>query len=323
LLERLEKRCTAIDRGIVALFRKSQTNIFPCPIGSVSPAQSVNFPCPKTLFRLSPEPMTISILIPIPTATPIVLTKYQSDSEIVIGGRYNICSLPDFQWGGGAMKKRRTYCRILVLAAVISLAVIIPQQVLAQTNKGIELYNQWQFADAEKALREALKADPSETLANYYLGLSVLMQEKYNEAVDIFLKVKRSQDKADQWSRPAVPSEYQIQLATARARLGLGQFDEAWKNLESARIEDGKASDVYVYRGQFYVLQKKNSEAIKELEKAIKLDDKNAYAYYYLGFAYYQAGQPDKAVTALKMFLQLNPNAPDAPKAKKLVDQLC
>ena len=117
------------------------------------------------------------------------------------------------------MNKQRIYCRILVLSVVFLLAVLIPQQIFAQSSKGIELYNQWQFAEAEKVLREALKADPSETLANYYLGLSVLMQEKYSEAIDIFVKVKRSQDKADQWTRPAVPSEYQIQLAMARARL--------------------------------------------------------------------------------------------------------
>jgi cytochrome c-type biogenesis protein CcmH/NrfG len=221
------------------------------------------------------------------------------------------------------MNKRITRCLILMLSVVLSLAVIMPQTICAQTSKGIELYNAWKFADAEKVLREALKAEPSATLANYYLGLSVLMQDKHSEALDIFLKVKRSQDKADQWTRPAVPSEYQIQMAMARARLELNQYEEAWKNLESARIEDGKASDVYVYRGQYYVLKNKNSEAVKELEKAIKLDEKNAYAYYYMGLAYYQSGQADKAVTALKMFLQLFPGAPEAGNAKKIVDQLC
>jgi len=221
------------------------------------------------------------------------------------------------------MSTRKTHCRILVLSVVFLLTVIIPQRILAQTSKGVELYNQWKFAEAEKVLRDALKADPSDTLASYYLGLSALMQDKHSEALDLFLKAKSSRDKADQRTRPAVPSEYQIQIAIARARLELKQYAEAWKNLESARIEDGKASDVYVYRGQYYVQQKKNSEAIKELEKAIKLDDKNAYAYYYLGLAYYQAGQAAKAVDALKMFLQLFPSAPEADSAKKLVDQLC
>ena len=221
------------------------------------------------------------------------------------------------------MNKRKTCCRILVLSLVFSMAVIIPQQICAQTSKGIELYNGWKFADAEKVLREALKANPSEALANYYLGLSLLMQDKHTAALDMFQKVKRIQDKADKSTRPPVPSEYQIQLAMARTHLELKQFEPAWKSLESAKNEDGNASDVYVFRGEYYVLQNKNNEALKELEKAIKLDEKNAYAYYYQGLAYYQSGQAEKAVTALKMFLQLFPQAPEAPNAKKIVDQLC
>ena len=109
----------------------------------------------------------------------------------------------------------------------------------------------------------------------------------------------------------------------ARARLGLKQYDEAWKNLESARIENGKSSDVYVYRGVYYYQQEKLPEAIKELEKAISLDKKNPYAYYYEGLSYYKMSVPDKAVSALKMFLQLYPNAPEAAKAKEIVDKLC
>ncbi len=221
------------------------------------------------------------------------------------------------------MNRRGTWSTILILSVAISIAAIIPHQVLAQTNKGIELYNEWKFADAERVFREALKTNPSDTLGNYYLGLSLLMQEKFAEAVDVFVKVKRSQDKAGKGTRPPVPSEYEIQLATARARLGLKQFEEAWKNLELARVEDGNASDIYVYRGEYYVLQGKNSEAIKELDKAIKLDENNAYAYYYLGLAYYQSGQGEKALTALRKFLQLDPHAPESGHAKRLVDQLC
>jgi tetratricopeptide (TPR) repeat protein len=262
--------------------------------------------------------MLIAIAMPIPASA----AEHQSVSEIAGCGRYNVLGLFDIQWGG-VMNRQKAFCRILVLSVVFSLAAIVPPQIYAQTNKGVELYNQWQFADAEKALREALKSDPSETRTNYFLGLSVLMQEKYTEALDIFLKVKHSQETVSQWDRPPVPDEYQIQLALARARLGLKQYEEAWKNLESARIENGKSSDVYVYRGAFYVLQEKNKEAIRELEKAIKLDEKNGHAYYYLGLAYFHSGQPQKAVTALKMFLQLEPQAPEAVKAKLIVDQLC
>jgi len=221
------------------------------------------------------------------------------------------------------MTARKAYRRILVLSVVFSLMAVIPQWSLAQTNRGIELYNSWQFKEAENVLRTAVKADPSDTLANYYLGLSVIVQENYREGLEIFLKVKQSQDRADQRTRPPVPSEYQTQMGLARARIGLKQYADAWKNLESARIEDGRSSEVFTYRGVYYLEQEKFKEAIKELEKAISLDKKNPYAFYYAGLAYYRSGNPQKAVDALKTFLSLAPDAPEAPKAKELVDKLC
>jgi tetratricopeptide (TPR) repeat protein len=210
---------------------------------------------------------------------------------------------------------------MLVVSAVISLIAALPLQSFAQAERGIELYNSGNFEEAEKALRQVLiKANSAITPANYYLGLSILGQKRYEEALDIFLEVKKSQDKTDQQVRPAVPSEYQIQLALGRARLGLGQFDEAWRNLEAARTEDGSASDVYVYRGVFYLEQKKYDKAIESLEKAISLDDQNAYAYYYAGMAYYRSGNGKKAAEDLKTFIKLAPDAPEVDQARETIN---
>jgi tetratricopeptide (TPR) repeat protein len=221
------------------------------------------------------------------------------------------------------MSQPRTCRNILVLSVLFSLTAVIPQEIFAQAEKGIELYNSGEYQKAERSLQEALKAEPRNVTARYYLGLSILQQEKYRDALDIFLKVKDEQDKAEQRTRSAIPSEYQMQLAIARARLGLKQYAEAWKNLESAKIEDANSSDVYMYRGLYYLQQEKHAEAIKELEKAISLNKNNAYAYYYAGLAYAGSGNGEKAVETLKLFLQLAPNAPEAAKAKSLIDSLC
>jgi len=201
----------------------------------------------------------------------------------------------------------------MVLALVVSLIAVLPQQTLAQAQKGIDLYNAGKYQEAEKALQEALKKDSQNAPSNYYLGMSMLMQQKYREALDAFLKVKKSQGRA-------VPSEYQIQLALGRARLGLRQFSEAWTNLESARKEDGSASDVYVYRGVFYLDQGKYAQAIKELEKAISLDDQNPYAYYYSGMANFKSGNGKKAAEDLKTFIKLAPDAPEVEKARETIN---
>lgn len=221
------------------------------------------------------------------------------------------------------MIKQPAFCIILVLSVVFSMMAVMTQPIFAQTNKGIELYNSWEFQQAEQVFREALKSDPKDVQASYYLGLSILMQEKYGEALEVFLKVKDAQDKASQASRSAVPDEHQIQIALAQARLGLKQYDEAWKNLEFAKKEHADSVDTHVYRGVYYLYKEDVKKAIKELDKAISLDEHNAYAHYYAGHAYLRSGNPAKAVEMLKIFLQLAPDAPEAVKAKALIDALC
>jgi len=187
------------------------------------------------------------------------------------------------------MNKRGAVGLILVFSIVFSLVAAIPQTVLAQTAKGsIELYN---------------------------LGLSNLSQEKYKEALNAFLQVKAGSK--------TNPREFQIQLALARARIGLKQYDEAWKNLETARLENSNSSEVYLYRGVFYFQQEKYREARNELDKAISLNKKEAYAYYYEGFAHYHLGEAAKAVEDLKTFVSLEPDAPEVEKVTILIKQLC
>ena len=221
------------------------------------------------------------------------------------------------------MNKQATMCVILVFSVVFSVMAFMAQPIFAQTNKGIDLCAAWKFEEAEKVLREALKADPQDILASYYLGLSVLMQEKHSEALEVFLKVKDAQDKASPQSRSSVPDEHQIQIALARARLELKQYDEAWQNLESAKKEHPDSADVHLYRGVYYLYKEDIKKAIKELDKAISLDEHDPYAHYYAGHAYLRSGNPAKAVEMLKIFLQLAPVAPEAVKAKALIDALC
>jgi tetratricopeptide (TPR) repeat protein len=221
------------------------------------------------------------------------------------------------------MDKRKMCCGVLVLTIVFSLTAVVPSQVIAQTTKGIELYNAGDFKGAERVLRDALKTAPSDAAATYYLGLSILLQNRYKEAADEFLKVKDVSVKASKQSQSSIPSEYQIQVALARARLGLKQYAEAWKNLESATKESSHSSEVYMYRGLYYLQQNKNPEAIKELEKAISLDAKNAYAYYYAGVANDREKHAERAVELLRIFLKLAPNAPEAAEAQSIIDRLC
>jgi tetratricopeptide (TPR) repeat protein len=222
------------------------------------------------------------------------------------------------------MKKQLTSpCVILVFSIMLLAMAILPQPIMAQTDKGVALCNSWEFQKAEPVLRAALKANPQDIQANYYLGLAVLMQDKHEEALQIFLKVLADVDKPGQQGRSPLSDKYQIQIALARARLELKQNDEALKNLEAANKIRPNGVDVYVYRGMYYLNLQNAQKAIIELEKAISLDKKDAYAHYYAGRAYLQSGNPARAVDMYKIFLQLAPQAPEAVKVKALITELC
>jgi tetratricopeptide (TPR) repeat protein len=221
------------------------------------------------------------------------------------------------------MKKNNIFCKILVLSVVLTLMAVMPFQVFAQTKNGIELYNSWKFPEAEKVLREALKVAPGDMQAAYYLGLSLLLQDKHEEALEVLKKVKGTKDTAGKLDKSAVPDEFQIQVALARTYLELKKLPEALKNLEAAAQIHPEAADVYTFRGAYYLQQANLKKAAKDLEKALDLDAQNAYANYYLGHVYLRQGDPSKAVEMFKTFLQLAPQAPEAPKAKALVDALC
>jgi tetratricopeptide (TPR) repeat protein len=206
----------------------------------------------------------------------------------------------------------------------ISLIVFTPKQILAQINRGIDLYNEGEFFKALSVFQDILKANPADNRANYYFGLCALSEERYADAEEAFLKVKPGDiKKGSKQAKGILPSEYDLQIGLAQARLGLKLYEDAWSTLEYAKVLNAGSADVYVYRGVFYLQQDKNREAIKELEKAISLDAQNPYAYYYEGLAHYHAGEPLPAVEALKTFLQLAPFAPEAGRAKQIIDQLC
>lgn len=221
------------------------------------------------------------------------------------------------------MRKSVTLINISVFCAVVILTGGVSVQVMAQTEKGIALYNSWEAEKAEETLREVLKNEPDDLRAGYYLGLSLLMQEKYQEALDAFQKVKAPVDEAAVSGESGIPDEGMLELALTRVYLGLKKYPEAWECLEAAEGAGANPAYIHTFRGAYYLEMNDVSEAAGELEKAIELDSQNAYAYYYSGFVNLRTGNPAKAVQMFEMFLKLAPYAPEADEAKFLIDSLC
>jgi len=220
------------------------------------------------------------------------------------------------------MKKKRFYCGVATLCLIAGCSSAIPQ-LFAQAEEGIELLHSHYYAEAEGKLQAALDADQENNSVRYYLGMALLNQGKYAEALKKLEAAGSEQERASQWSPPTIPSVYQVDLALAQAYLGLQRYEDAWPKLQSARIENPDSSDVFLYRGVYYYMQKEYESAVEDLEKAIKLDSQNSYAYYYVGMAYFEMSQLGEMVEVFKIFLQIAPNAPEAPDVKRMVNEMC
>jgi regulator of sirC expression with transglutaminase-like and TPR domain len=70
------------------------------------------------------------------------------------------------------------------------------------------------------------------------------------------------------------------------------------------------------------LLKKGDDFGMRYLETALGLEPGLIDAHKFLGYAYQSKGQIKDAINELSVYLQLQPNAPDAPKVSKDVEAL-
>jgi tetratricopeptide (TPR) repeat protein len=215
------------------------------------------------------------------------------------------------------MNKSPMTRKFLLFLTVSILIVCMQYPVMGQTEKGMELFNALEFKNAEDAFRNVFTNDPENIEAGYYLGMSLLMQGEYEKAANVFEKLKAS-GKTNRLNKG------QLEIALTHIYLELDKYSEALKSLDAAKNAQANPADIHTFQGAYY-LEKDNDaqRGLEELEKAIEMAPENAYAYYYSGYAQVRLGHPAKAVQLFRRFLELAPYAPEAEKAKILIDALC
>jgi tetratricopeptide (TPR) repeat protein len=196
------------------------------------------------------------------------------------------------KWGGRPVKR---FVPIVILMVFVSLA-------LADTDRGIELYRQGKYAEAQSELGKAVQADPEDARAQRYLGLALVEQHKAAEAREPLNQANRLD--------PGPESN----LALARMHVELKELDKADEAMKEA---DGPDKD-YV-QGLIQLQRGQNQDAAATLEKYIKDNPEHAYAHYYAGMAYNAAKRPDKMLSHFELFVRLKPDAPEARKVRAVL----
>ena len=96
-------------------------------------------------------------------------------------------------------------------------------------------------------------------------------------------------------------------------------YDKALENAKKAvELNAGSAGAHYALGMTLGYLQNFGSAALS-LEKAVSFDPANAYYHYQLGLVQYRLKRYDQTIAHCERFIELTPDAPEAPQVKLLL----
>ena len=173
---------------------------------------------------------------------------------------------------------------------------------LADTDRGVELYRQGKYAEAQSELSKVVGANPDDAQAQRFLGLALVEQHKPGEAQEHLVKANELKPDGDS------------KLALARLYIEQKDLDKAEDVMKGAEGEE-----LNYVRGLLQFNRQQNAEAAASLEQYLQDHPNHAYAHYYAGLAYNGAKRPDKMLTHFGMFVKLKPDAPEAKKVRAVL----
>ena len=221
------------------------------------------------------------------------------------------------------MNRKSLVCRFLFVSVLFFLIGGASLNVLADKESGLKSLSVGEFEKAEAIFSEVLKGDADNAEAGYYMGLSLLLQEKFDEALGIFQNLKLNINNRAVMKNTDIPTKGQVEIGLARSYLGLKNFSEALKCVDAAETAKSDPIEVYTFKGAYYLEINENTKAKEQLEMALELKSDNPYTYYYAGIVNLRLGDPQKAIKLFEMFLNMAPYVPEAEHAKFLIDTLC
>jgi tetratricopeptide (TPR) repeat protein len=173
---------------------------------------------------------------------------------------------------------------------------------LADTDRGVELYKQGKYAEAQAELTKAVQGNPDDARARRYLGLSLVEQHKPSDAAEHLNKANEIDSSGDN------------KLALARMYIEQKDFDKA-----ESLIKGSDGEELNYVRGLLQFNRQQNKEAAASLESYLQDHPDHPYAHYYAGLAYNALKRPDKMLTQFELFLKLKPDAPEARKVRAVL----
>lgn len=237
-------------------------------------------------FRLSPNSVQ--------RMKVLMITEEEAEEE-----RINREAIEWYQKGTNLVKERRF------------------DEALDAFHKAIELKPD--FTDAQSNIEALLRQKGEQGALDWFeKGTGFLKEKKLEEALETFQKAVEI--------KPDFPEAYLNIGILFYLRQKNYEAEEALLKAHELNPEELRAKQLLAvinYESAMKLIEsKKSHEALEKLEQAYSYDPDHAYVNYLLGILYVEKEMKKEAVKHLETFLRLEPNSPQAKKAKEILESL-
>lgn len=143
----------------------------------------------------------------------------------------------------------------------------------------------------------------------YKQGKAQLEAKQYDDAEGTFRQLVES-------GGPTASNGYE---GLALVAIGRKDYDHALEHAKKAVELNGENPDAHYALALAYAYRQDFKSSVPSLERVLALRPDFAYAHYQLGQAQYRLKRYDQTIIHFKKFLELAPNAPEAPQVKSML----
>jgi Flp pilus assembly protein TadD len=188
----------------------------------------------------------------------------------------------------------------------------VPKPALERYHKAMELARSGNGQAAIESLKSAISLYAEFALAYNELGVQYLKLGQLDKAVEALRSAVK-----------LAPEAFSPRLNYGIALLNKKEFSKAETELRQALKKNDSAPPAHLYLGIALISLRNLDEAEKELQRAISLGGKEvSLAHYYLGGIYWGRREYKRAADELETYLQLVPQAHDAERVRKTIQEL-
>jgi len=244
--------------------------------------------------------------------------KTNKDGEWAIGGIAPGQWALDFQLKG--YEPRSVSVGIAELTRIPPLEIVLKkaapvvdpnEEIRDNLVKAAELMNVKRFKEARDVYESLLAKYPEAYQLHPLIARAYYAEDRFDKSIE-HLRL------ALQWD----PENVEVKLLLGNVLVEQGDAEEGRRVLASVDETQVKDPTIYVNVGIGMLNQDKVAEAVTYFDTAIAQFPEHPDAYYYRGISRLQLGNVEGAKADLQRFLTLAPEAPEAPTARKILDQL-